>query len=324
MSQIVDHYEIIPFVKYFYKSKKSNPVTMYDEFSLYVHRVQNVWNILHWLYTHRVYYEIGVMLSEFCFKLLFSNVSDDSEYKHIIRGIGNFKDHNSVKNFFHKLLENNDENHLPKSFVSNQSQSALQTTIISNPTNRKFIVNHTSSFFNSNTPQNHTHLDIHHILRLFALYKKAEEKMNEVLSNDQEETESENQKTNPMQIFVSIFKKIKRMANALPEMYLQKSHDKFSEYMFNLNGSFENVKGIQTKCKEIYHNSEWFQVSLLEFEAEYNLFVEGNNGAKPSKQQLKKWLERLYNKNLSWLRRIEIMILDYGPEILEDLSHLKF
>ena len=203
---------------------------MYDEFSLYVHRVQNIWNILHWLYTHRVYYEVGVMLSEFCFKLLFSNLSDTSEYKRIIQGVSNFKNHKSVKNFFHDLLENNDENTLPKSFTSNNthSQSPLQTTMISNATNKKFIVNHTSSIFNSNTPQNHTHLDIHHILRLFALYKKAEEKINEVLSNDQEETESENQKKNPMQIFVSIFKKIKRMANALPEMYLQKSHDKFS------------------------------------------------------------------------------------------------
>jgi len=172
--------------------------------TLYLHRVQNIWHILYWMYTHEEYCKTGFYMAEYCVHVLMSKMVDlgEAEYHVLLKQLSGF--HGKPPHTGHMVAPNNCHH-----------TSGMFTDMI------------VSSFKESMSPM------LLNLLKKLSNMKETEQHLGQVLSSESKEVpvSNTNKEWSGFEIFWEIVQRIKKTAFNIPSTLLDKCHARFATYL---------------------------------------------------------------------------------------------
>lgn len=250
--------------------------------TMYVHRVQNIWHILYWMYTHQEYCQTGFYMAQYCVHVLMRKLADvgEAEYEVILKYMKNLKG-----------MHGNGTCH---------TSSAFSDMIVSS--------------IKENMPAN-----LLKILKMLSNMKDAEKHLAEGLSESNSNDHEDN--VDGVKMFWEIVKRIKNTALNIPEVLVEKCHVKFAKYLSENFEKMQNSKSeVYKKCKEIYYDSNWFEMGFEDMFSRFTLYLKENNEKMPPVDMVKKWLQQTYHAKKTWFTQLKFMLNSIEPYIMERYS----
>lgn len=287
MSIYLSEIERLP--NYLWGSKeKTIPKVTEKGFTLYVHRVQNIWHILYWMYTHEEYCKTGFYMAEYCMHVLMRKLSDlgEAEYHFLLKQLLPVAKHPTYVN------SSTTNCHHTSGLFSDLIVSGFKESMLS-----PFVLN---------------------MLRRLSNMKESEKHLSEVLMTEGQVRDNSINTMNGFDIFWEIIRRIQNTVFNIPSILLDKCHTKFANYLVDNFDKMQNSRSeVYNKCKEIYYDSNWFEMDYNDVFSLFTLYIKQHESQLPPAEVVKSWIKTKYDARKTWFAQLKFLLNSLEPVIVE-------
>lgn len=259
-------------------------------------RIHNIWHVIYWLYMHRTYYRVGIVLSEYCLKMLLSHMEpkEASAYKQMFKRMGINIDKLTFGSIAGAFLG-----------IGSEGRDGEQGLFVSLPG---------ASLF-----------DFNMFLNLIQKIHDTERNLWKLLVNDI---------GTPIQdlrsLIERLFERIVLLAHVPSSFFssgqskkkdLKAMHREFAAYLLSLDKEWKNKEAVIQQSRIIYGGSHWLDVGLSAIETKFEESrLLAPNGPKPTLNEVSDWLDVEHNHWQHWSLSFVDIINRLKPEILSEIQ----